>query len=116
MRKQTLITFHNIARFIQVLELAAIPDLFADGVDDRVHHLHRQPEDDDFRVAKGAVQADGVGEARSFLVGLDPDDVPAMLLNVGKQLPVAVVLGGRQRTCCSGRPLAISPPTSSDAS
>ena len=104
MRKQTLKPVRRIACSIEVLELAALPDLLADAVDDRVHRFHGQPEDEDFG-CKGVMQADGVGEAWSFLVRLDPDDVPAMLLNISKQLPVAVILGGRRTVAALVYPL-----------
>src|SRR5262249_24354796 len=81
----------HFARLLQVLKPLSRADLLPDGIDNPVHHLDRQAEDDEFRVSEGVIQADGVGEDWPFLVLFDHEDVPAVPLDSGKQLPFVVV-------------------------
>ena len=97
------ITFQDDPGLVPIFESVAILDLLADLGDDREHHLHVQAEDDDLGMAEGMVQADGVAELRILLAGTHPEDVPAVLPDVGQQLPLGVVLGDRQGAVMSSR-------------
>ena len=76
------------------------PDLLPDAVDDLVHDPDGEAEQDYFGVTERVVHPDGVGEGRAFLAPLDCDDVPAVPLDIGQQLPVVVV--GRFRWAAAG--------------
>lgn len=82
--KAHAVVLKNIIRLVEVAKPVSCPNQLADVIDHRVHGAKIEAKDDQLGMIERMVEADRIGESRTAIVGLDAQDVPAMLLNIGQ--------------------------------